>query len=61
MKEDEIKIRTVDEVKKVEINVGKNKALSSEEDVEAKDIDTLKKFLSKHYEIDKGVFEIHIR
>lgn len=64
LKEDEnneIKIRTVDEVKKVEINVGKNKALSSEEDVEAKDIDTLKKFLSKHYEIDKGVFEIHIR
>lgn len=61
LKEDEIKIRSIDEVKKVEINVGKNKALSSEEDVEAKDIDTLKKFLSKHYEIDKGVFEIHIR
>lgn len=61
LKEDEIKIRSIDEVKKVEINVGKNKALSSEEDVETKDIDTLKKFLSKHYEIDKGVFEIHIR
>ena len=61
LKEDEIKIRSIDEVKKVEINVGKNKALSSEEDVEAKDIDTLKKFLSKHYEIDKGVFEIYIR
>ena len=61
LKEDEIKIRSIDEVKKVEINVGKNKALSSEEDVEAKDIDTLKKFLSKHYEIDKGVFEIHVR
>ncbi len=59
--DDEIKIKSIDEVKKVEINVGKNKDLSSEEDVEAKDIDTLKKFLSKHYEIDKAVFEIHIR
>ena len=60
-KDDEIKIKSIDEVKKVEINAGKNKALSSEEDVEAKDIDTLKKFLSKHYEIDKAVFEIHVR
>jgi len=64
LKEDEnneIKIRTVDEVKKVEINVGEKKIESTEEDVEAKDVVTLKKFLSKHYEIDKGVFEIHVR
>jgi len=64
LKEDEnneIKIRTVDEVKKVEINVGEKKIESTEEDVEAKDVATLKKFLSKHYEIDKGVFEIHVR
>ena len=61
LKEDEIKIRTVDEVKKVKINVGKNKEVNTEEDVEAKDVDTLKKFLSKHYEIDKGIIEIHVR
>lgn len=64
LKEDEnneIKIRTVDKVKKVEINVGEKKIESTEEDVEAKDVVTLKKFLSKHYEIDKGVFEIHVR
>ena len=57
----EIKIKSVDEVKKVEINVGKKKQESTEEDVDAKDIDTLKKYLSKHYEIDKSVIEIHVR
>ena len=43
--------------RKIEINVGKNKDLNTQEDVEAKDVDTLKKFLSKHYEIDKGIIE----
>ena len=51
----------MDEVKKVEINVGEKNIESTEENVDAKEIDTLKKFLSKHYEIDKGVFDIYIR
>lgn len=57
----EIKIENVNEVQKIEINVGKDVLNKTEEDVEAKDIDTLKKYLSKHYEIDKGIIDIHIR
>ena len=59
--DDDIKIESVNEVKKVEINVGKQVTNNVEEDVEAKDIDTLRKFISKHYEIDKGIIEIHVR
>ena len=57
----DIKIESINEVKKVEINVGKQITNNIEEDVEAKDIDTLRKFLSKHYEIDKGIIEIDVR
>ena len=59
--ESRIKIENVTEVPKVEINVGKKITNNTEENVSAKDIDTLKKYLSKHYEIDKGVIEIHVR
>ena len=58
---DEIKIENVDEIKKIEINVGNKITSNTEEDVDAKDIDTLKKYLAKHYEIDKGIIEIHVR
>ena len=59
--ESRIKIENVTEVPKVEINVGNKITSNTEENVDAKDIDTLKKYLSKHYEIDKGVIEIHVR
>ena len=51
----------IDEIKKVKINVSKKNIENNIEDVVAKDIDTLKKYLSKHYEIDKGIIKIHIR
>ena len=51
----------IDEIKKVKINVSKKNVENNIEDVVAKDIDTLKKYLSKHYEIDKGIIKIHIR
>ena len=57
----EIKIEDVNEIKKVEINVGNKIKAETEEDVDEKDIDTLKKYLSKHYEIDKSIISIHIR
>ena len=57
----EIKIENINEVQKVEINVGNKIQNKTEEDVDEKDIDTLKKYLSKHYEIDKSVIEIHVR
>ena len=53
--------KSVEEIKKVEINVGEKNVDITEEDVSPKDIDTLKKFLSKHYEIDKGIIEIYVR
>lgn len=56
-----IKVENVDEVPKVEIKVDSKIKIITEYDVNAKDIDTLKKYLSKHYEIDKGIIEIHIR
>ena len=56
-----IKVENVDEVPKVEIKVDSKIKKITEYDVNAKDIDTLKKYLSKHYEIDKGIIEIHIR
>lgn len=59
--DNQIKIENVTEVPKVEINVGNKITNNTEENVSAKDIDTLKKYLSKHYEIDKGVIEIHVR
>lgn len=57
----EIKIDSVNEVQKVEINIGNKITNETEEDVNAKDIDTLRKYLSKHYEIDKGIIDIHVR
>ena len=57
----EIKIDSVNEVQKVEINIGNKITNETEEDVDAKDVDTLRKYLSKHYEIDKGIIDIHIR
>ena len=57
----EIKIDSVNEVQKVEINIGNKITNEAEEDVDAKDVDTLRKYLSKHYEIDKGIIDIHVR
>ena len=57
----EIKIDSVNEVQKVEINIGNKITNETEEDVNAKDIDTLRKYLSKHYELDKGIIDIHVR
>lgn len=57
----EIKIDSINEVQKVEINVENKITNETEEDVDAKDVDTLRKYLSKHYEIDKGIIDIHIR
>ena len=57
----EIKIDSVNEVQKVEINIGNKITNETEEDVDAKDVDTLRKYLSKHYEIDKGIIDIHVR
>lgn len=57
----EIKIENVNEIKKVEINIDNKTANKAEEVVNAKDVDTLRKYLSKHYEIDKGIIDIHVR
>lgn len=57
----EIKIDSVNEVQNVEINIGNKITNENEEDVNAKDIDTLRKYLSKHYELDKGIIDIHVR
>ena len=57
----EIKIDSINEVQKVEINLGNKITNETEEDVNAKDVDTLRKYLSKHYEIDKGIIDIHVR
>ena len=57
----EIKIDSVNEVQKVEINIGNKITNETEEDVDAKDVDTLRKYLSKHYEIDKSIIDIHVR
>ena len=57
----EIKIDNVNEIKKVEINIDNKTANKAEEVVNAKDVDTLRKYLSKHYEIDKGIIDIHVR
>ena len=57
----EIKIDNVNEIKKVEINIDNKTANKAEEEVNAKDVDTLRKYLSKHYEIDKGIIDIHVR
>lgn len=56
-----IKVENVDEVPKVEIKVESKIKNITEYEVNTKDIDTLKKYLSKHYEIDKEIIEIHIR
>ena len=55
-----IKIEGVNEVEKVELNIGKQKVLDDGK-INLKDIDTLKKFLSKRYEIDKDIIEIQVR
>ena len=57
----EIKIENVNEIKKVEINIDNKTPNEAEEEVNAKDVDTLRKYLSKHYEIDKGIIDIHVR
>ena len=59
-KENTIKIEGVNEVEKVEINIGKQKALDDSK-INLKDIDTLRRFLSKRYEIDKNIIEIQVR
>ena len=59
-KENTIKIEGVNEVEKVEINIGKQKALDDNK-INLKDIDTLRRFLSKRYEIDKNIIEIQVR
>ena len=59
--DNKIKVENVDEVPKVEIKVESKIKNITEYEVNTKDIDTLKKYLSKHYEIDKGIIEIHIR
>ena len=51
---------TINEVENVKINVSE-KEESNEEDVNVKDINTLKKYLSNHYEIDKGIIKIYTR
>ncbi len=56
-----IKIDNINEIEKVEINIANKLEKAKNEEVDSKDIDTLKKYLSKHYEIDKSVFDIHIR
>lgn len=55
-----IKIEGVNEVEDVEINIGKQKVLDDGK-INLKDIDTLRKFLSKRYEIDKDIIEIQVR
>lgn len=57
----EIKIDSVNEVQKVEINIKNKITNETEEDVNAKDLNTLRRYLSKHYEIDKGIIDIHVR
>lgn len=54
-------IENVNEIEKVEINIGNKLTEETNENVDAKDIDTLKKYLSKHYEIDKGVIDIKVK
>ena len=56
-----INIENINEIEKIEINVGNKLTQEKNEEVDSKDIDTLRKYLSKHYEIDKSVFDIHIR
>ncbi len=56
-----IKIDNINEIEKVEINVENNLTDEKKEEVDSKDIDTLRKYLSKHYEIDKNIIDIHIR
>ena len=58
--ENTIKIEGVNEIEKVEINIGDSKILD-EGKINLKDIDTLKKYLSKRYEIDKDIIEIQVR
>ncbi len=55
------KIKNIKEKEKVEIKVKNKLTEEKNEEVNSKDIDTLKKYLSKHYEIDKGIIEIQIR
>ena len=57
----EIKIDSVNEVQKVEVNIRNKITNETEEDVNAKDLNTLRRYLSKHYEIDKGIIDIHVR
>ena len=59
-KENTIKIEEVNEVEKVEINIDNQKALDKGK-INLKDIDTLRNFLSKHYEINKDIIEIQVR
>lgn len=59
--ETDITINSVNEIEKVEINVGGRANSMEDNKVNAKDIDTLRKFLSKRYEIEKNVIQINIR
>lgn len=60
-KENSIKVQDVKEVEKVEVSVGEQKVEESDNKVSAKDVDTLKKFISKHYEVEKGLISVHVR
>lgn len=55
-----IKIEEVNEIKSVDINICDSKVLDNNMIVK-KDIDTLRKFLSEHYEIDKDIIDIRVR
>lgn len=59
--ESNIKIEGVNEIQKVEININDSNIIDRTEDINAKDIDTLRKYLSKHFEIDKSIIKIQTR
>lgn len=56
-----INVESINEIEKIEINVENKLTEKNTEEVDSKDIDTLRKYLSKHYEIDKNIIDIHIR
>lgn len=59
--ENSIKIQNVNEIERVEISVGAKTLDENDNKITAKDIDTLKKFLSNHYEVEKSIISIKVR
>ena len=45
----------IDKVEKVEIKIGENLEKANNNEITEKDIENLKKYLSKHFEVDKNV------